>query len=598
LSTTNPFDQAASAQGNGSNPNSGATPTTTTASELVFGGLGLASSYSSSQTAGSGFTMLENNTGTSPAANEFMLVSSTGSYAASFTLGGSPNWDALVATFAAPTPPVVSTASLPNGLQNTAYSTTLAATGGTAPYTWSLSAGSLPAGLTLASNTGVISGTPTGFGTSNFAVLVTDANSVTGSKSLSLSVMDPPTVTTASLPNGTQNAAYSATLTASAGITPYTWSLSAGTLPAGLTLASNTGVISGIPTSAGTSNFTVQVTDANAMAGTKALSIVVSAGSGPAITTASPLPNATQNVAYSRTVSATGGTLPYTWAISVGTLPNGLTINSSTGAISGTPTVTGTFSFTVQVTDAAAFTGTKTFGMTVAAVGQNLFQLVKVVNNFNAAPGQTSITANMVITSGHFVVAFVREGSNATDNFTISDSSGNTWVQTASGYCSDSTTNRCGMFYSKATYNSSNPTANFTTPGGVASASITVMDFNIPGVGGGADSVTEEGSVNSSSASTSALPSGTLNTIGSSDVLIYAVGVETDQASWTADAAGGFAIPSNNLTTGASGSNARTAIEFKTVLAPFSGTTVLTGSTGGAPMGGVFAGFTTSAVGP
>jgi hypothetical protein len=122
------------------------------------------------------------------------------------------------------------------------------------------------------------------------------------------------------------------------------------------------------------------------------------------------------------------------------------------------------------------------------------------------------------------------------------------------------------------------------------------MDFNIPGTGGGADSVSVEGSVNSSSGSASALTSGTLKTTGSSDVLIYAVGVGTNQTSWTADAAGGFAIPSNNLTTGASGSNARTAVEYKTIVAPSSGTTILTGSTGGTPMGGVFAGFSTSAV--
>src|SRR4029077_12201339 len=127
------------------------------------------------------------------------------------------------------------------------------------------------------------SGTPTGTGTSNFTVQVTDANSLTGSKSLSLTVLAPPTVTTASLPNGTQNAAYTTTLTATGGTTPYTWSITVGTLPAGLTLASSTGVISGTPTATGTTNITVQVTDANSLTATKPLSITINTSSGGGI---------------------------------------------------------------------------------------------------------------------------------------------------------------------------------------------------------------------------------------------------------------------------------------------------------------------------
>ena len=83
----------------------------------------------------------------------------------------------------------------------------------------------------------MISGTPSGAGTSNFTVQVTDANSAMVSKALSITVgTTPPTVTTISLPNATQNVAYSATLTASGGTTPYSWSITAGTLPTGLHL--------------------------------------------------------------------------------------------------------------------------------------------------------------------------------------------------------------------------------------------------------------------------------------------------------------------------------------------------------------------------
>jgi len=87
----------------------------------------------------------------------------------------------------------------------------------------------------------------------------------------------PPKITTTSLPGGVHGSAYSATLKASGGKTPYTWSISAGSLPAGLTLSASTGVISGTPTTAGTSNFTVRVTDSESptVSATKALSITI-----------------------------------------------------------------------------------------------------------------------------------------------------------------------------------------------------------------------------------------------------------------------------------------------------------------------------------
>ena len=95
----------------------------------------------------------------------------------------------------------------------------------------------------------------------------------------------PVAITTSSLPNGFVNLAYSATLTASGGVTPYTWSLASGSLSAGLTLNTNTGVITGTPTTLGTSNFTVRVTDAGnpAQTATQALSILVNAAPPPGL---------------------------------------------------------------------------------------------------------------------------------------------------------------------------------------------------------------------------------------------------------------------------------------------------------------------------
>ena len=191
-------------------------------------------------------------------------------------------------TAVVPPPPLaITTSFLPGAVQNTAYSTTLVASGGVPPYTWSISAGALPAGLAIAPSTGVISGTPPGTGKTNFTVQVTDTSAVATTASLSLTVAGPLTVTTTSLSAGTQLAAYSATLTATAGTPPYSWSITSGALPSGLALSPSTGVISGTSTTSGTSNFTVSVTDANSLKATQPLSLsingILSGGSGIAL---------------------------------------------------------------------------------------------------------------------------------------------------------------------------------------------------------------------------------------------------------------------------------------------------------------------------
>jgi subtilisin family serine protease len=171
-------------------------------------------------------------------------------------------------------PPTISTASLPTGTTGTAYSATLAATGGATPYTWALATGTLPAGLTLTTG-GTITGTPTAAGTANLTVRVTDANGTTTTRALTLTVRAPLAISTASLPTGTTGTAYSATLAATGGATPYTWALATGTLPAGLTLTTG-GTITGTPTAAGTANLTVRVTDAAGTNTTRALTLAVS----------------------------------------------------------------------------------------------------------------------------------------------------------------------------------------------------------------------------------------------------------------------------------------------------------------------------------
>ena len=167
----------------------------------------------------------------------------------------------------------ITTISLPAGTVGAAYSSLVVASGGSTPYTYS--AGNLPGGLSINSGTGTITGTPAqnSAGTWSATVKVTDStqpSSQSATAGLSLKISAPPptaptplAVTTSSLPGGTVGSPYSSTaLQASGGVSPYTWSLGSGTLPAGLTLAAG-GIIAGTPTVAGSYPVTFVVKDSS-----------------------------------------------------------------------------------------------------------------------------------------------------------------------------------------------------------------------------------------------------------------------------------------------------------------------------------------------
>ncbi|HUB34355.1 MAG TPA: putative Ig domain-containing protein, partial [Bryobacteraceae bacterium] len=241
---------------------------------------------------------------------------------------------------------------LPSASLSVAYQVTLAAAGGRSPYAWSVTAGALPAGLTFSAS-GQIAGTPTAAGSFQFTATVSDATGTQANKDFSLSVAATLTISTApQLTPAVLGVSYTATLTAIGGTSPYTWSITAGSLPPGLLFAA--GTFTGTPSSAGNFSFTVQVTDSATVTAQKAFTLTV--GQGVQFTTPSQLPDATAGTAYSFTMQAAGGTPPYSWQITAGSLPAGLSLNASSGVISGTPTAAGTFNFTVQVADSTKVT--------------------------------------------------------------------------------------------------------------------------------------------------------------------------------------------------------------------------------------------------
>lgn len=174
-----------------------------------------------------------------------------------------------------------------------------------------------------------------------------------------------PTITTTTLPNPVLTVAYSRTVAASGGTAPYTWSLASGTLPTGLSLNTGTGAITGTASTASVYAFTLRVTDNVAATSTRDFS--VTARAAITLTTTSPLPAAERQAGYALTLAATGDEAPYAWNISVGTLPSGLALNASSGAITGSPTALGATTFTARVVGALGSIATKSLSLTVSA---------------------------------------------------------------------------------------------------------------------------------------------------------------------------------------------------------------------------------------
>ncbi len=174
-----------------------------------------------------------------------------------------------------------------------------------------------------------------------------DAVRFVGSSSADLQIM------TTSLPDGQMSMWYSAQLSATGGVSPYIWSINSGSLPDGLNLNPITGVIDGIPISNGLFNFTVGISDSQGPPDTdsQSLSISVSDVISPLDITTTSLPDGQVNESYYQQMYATGGVSPFSWAVNLGSLPDGLNLNPATGVIDGIPTAEGIFNFTIGISD-------------------------------------------------------------------------------------------------------------------------------------------------------------------------------------------------------------------------------------------------------
>jgi hypothetical protein len=300
--------------------------------------------------------------------------------------------------------------ALPMGQVGVAYAAALNVNGGTAPYTWTGSG--LPAGLALNSN-GMITGTPTASTNglvASFTATVKDSSSpslsITSSFGILISAaINPVKITSLTLPSGTAGTAYTAQLTAAGGTAPYTFKLGKDTtLPDGLSMSA-TGAISGTPTQsngASGSAFSVYVIDSSSPAQYADASVNIMIAPAPTGLRIDPrnLPGATVGIAYADQLNAKGGSAPYTFALASGSaLPAGLTL-SSTGVLSGMPTVaspgSGPNAFSVVVTDSSATPLKATVALTLQ-VSQGL---TITSTTLPAATSGTAYSAQLTVTGG------------------------------------------------------------------------------------------------------------------------------------------------------------------------------------------------------
>lgn len=279
-----------------------------------------------------------------------------------------------------------------------------------AGVTWSLSGDGTLSDITT---TSVTYQAPASLASStSVTITATSVTTTTITATLTITVNSVLSIVTTALPVGQLNVPYFGAISAGGSTGPFTWVQKSGSLPAGLSLSPSTTdsiVVSGRPTALGSSSFTMQVSDSTGMVATQALTITINPPPPLSVGTRS-LPTGTVGVNYSQTLQPASGTSPYTWAITGGSLPAGLAMNSA-GVISGFPTTAGTSNFTVQVTDSTTPTPQ------VASAGLSIVVNPSTVNNANL-DGNYAFLVSGFSPNGHFVAAgsFIADGAGHISN--------------------------------------------------------------------------------------------------------------------------------------------------------------------------------------
>ena len=350
----------------------------------------------------------------------------------------------------------LSPSKLPADTINAPYNQTLTATGGIGNVNLVVSnVQNAIAGLSVPSsstNTLAITGTPTAAGTETFTVTATDQAGGTAATNYSITVNPAPSLTPTSLPASTQGVAYNQTITATGGTGTISLAVTnAQNAIAGLNIpggGTNTLTISGTPTASGTMTFTVTPTDSLGGQGTPivySLTINAPIGFNPP-----SLPTAVIGSLYNQTIAATAGTGNKGLTVSnvVGTIP-GITIPSSgTNAltIQGTPTATGTITFTLNATDAAGASAAPVNYTLTAVVGLTLTPSTLPADTINVPYNQTITTSNgtgtvsLVVSNVQNPIAGLMVPNSGTDTLTI----GGTPTATGTETCTVTATDQAG----------------------------------------------------------------------------------------------------------------------------------------------------------
>jgi hypothetical protein len=323
------------------------------------------------------------------------------------------------------TPPILTLSAIATTgtAATTAYSSTITASLGTAPYEFEVTSGALPTGLTLDPNSGAITGTPAAVGPFNFTVTATDVYGATGSQAYTVTISAPTVTMTSpasgSLPGATTGTAYSQGFTASGGTGTYSFLFTAGALPPGLTISGS--ALSGTPNQSGTFNFSITPRDGTGPSlggpysgAPVAYSITVT---DPVVAISSPaagaLPAATTGSAYSQSFTATGGNGSHTFAFAPGSsAPSGMVL-SAAGVLSGTPNAAGSYSFDIIATDSTPVGDGGPFDSAAVTYTLEVTDPTVAVNSpaAGALPAATTGTA--------YSQSFTATGGNGSHTFAI-----------------------------------------------------------------------------------------------------------------------------------------------------------------------------------